>query len=1073
MIKHLFFDDATAPIASLKKNVEDKEVLLDARQKTYQSNGSKYNDLSVFSDTTSCLNINKCLHCAKICKSTSGLKLHLKACGKKKSIQHLEDSKAKSNQSIDGNQKEAIAMPSSTDVFPTAMSRPPPVPVWGKLTLEDVTMIIDNIYDEVVFWRRNVFLLPSGTAGKKFIKELTRMIDIWNSDYSPLKEIALKAMMVMPALLLQKPSYKSKAKDHSACLARRLELWEIADFDALAREARTIQGKLQMNGRQMDQENLAKTFAKLMFEGKVNAALKLLDNTNTGGILPLTTETLHELKSKHPEASPATEEVLMTGELPFSDPAVFNNIDEDTIIKAALRTRGACGPSGLDASGWRHILVSKSYGSTGKELCASLAKFARLLCTRKIEIKPSSQKKTNLEAYVACRLIPLDKKPGVRPIGVGEVLRRIIGKAIISIVKPEIIESAGSLQLCAGQQAGCEAAVHAMADIFAEEATDGILLVDASNAFNALNRNVLLHNIRYICPEISTYVWNCYCVPSRLFVTGGSEIKSSEGTTQGDPTAMAIYALGITPLLASIRPEPDPDIRHVAFADDLGGAGKFRKMKYWWDKIVEVGPKLGYYPNASKSWLIVKSEAKRVEAEKIFEDTNVNIIVQGRKYLGSFVGSEEGKYEYASNLVKEWCDQLLVLSKIAKSQPQAAFTSFISGFKHKITYFIRTFPEVQLHIAAFDKVIDSVFIPAFTDGHICSSDERLLLSLPARMGGLALPIFADTAPEEYQNSILVTAQLVDNIKQQKSENSIDLGKMKKVKREIGKKREENRSTMLSQLRERLNKEDIRANDLATMRGASSWLTTLPLESEKFVLNKREFFDAINLRYRWPLKYLPSICPCSKVYSVDHAMSCPKGGFLYMRHDEMKDSIANLLQETCKDVEVEPRLIPLTGEALPPNAIQGDEARLDIAARSFWQRGQRAFFDVRVFNPFASSHVNQNLQKVFCKNEKEKKRKYNQRVIEIEHGSFTPLVFSSHGGCSRETERFIKELSLKLARRQGTEEGVVMSWLRTKISFTLLKSAILCIRGSRTLKRNDMPTDPSNILISQSVGRIDV
>lgn len=258
----------------------------------------------------------------------------------------------------------------------------------------------------------------------------------------------------------------------------------------------------------------------------------------------------------------------------------------------------------MDASGWRHILVSKSYGSTGKELCASLAKFARLLCTRKIEIQPSSQKKTNLEAYVACRLIPLDKKPGVRPIGVGEVLRRIIGKAIISIVKPEIIESAGSLQLCAGQQAGCEAAVHALADIFAEEATDGILLVDASNAFNAfnaLNRNVLLHNIRYICPEISTYVWNCYCVPSRLFVTGGSEIKSSEGTTQGDPTAMSIYALGITPLLASIRPEPDPDIRHVAFADDLGGAGKFRKMKYWWDKVVEVGPKLGYYPNASKS----------------------------------------------------------------------------------------------------------------------------------------------------------------------------------------------------------------------------------------------------------------------------------------------------------------------------------------------------------------------------------------------------------------------------------------------------------------------------------------
>ena len=83
--------------------------------------------------------------------------------------------------------------------------------------------------------------------------------------------------------------------------------------------------------------------------------------------------------------------------------------------------------------------------------------------------------------------MPLDKNPGVRPIGVGEVLRRIIGKSIMSVIKPEVVESAGSLQLCAGQPAGCEAAIHAMTKIFGEEETDGLLLVDASNAFNSLN----------------------------------------------------------------------------------------------------------------------------------------------------------------------------------------------------------------------------------------------------------------------------------------------------------------------------------------------------------------------------------------------------------------------------------------------------------------------------------------------------------------------------------------------------------------------------------------------------------
>ena len=74
-----------------------------------------------------------------------------------------------------------------------------------------------------------------------------------------------------------------------------------------------------------------------------------------------------------------------------------------------------------------------------------------------------------------------------RPIGIGEVLQRIIGKAILSVIKPEILSSAGNIQLCAGQAGGCEAAVHAMSDIFEEEETNALLLVDADNAFNLLN----------------------------------------------------------------------------------------------------------------------------------------------------------------------------------------------------------------------------------------------------------------------------------------------------------------------------------------------------------------------------------------------------------------------------------------------------------------------------------------------------------------------------------------------------------------------------------------------------------
>ena len=74
------------------------------------------------------------------------------------------------------------------------------------------------------------------------------------------------------------------------------------------------------------------------------------------------------------------------------------------------------------------------------------------------------------------------------------------------------------------------------------------MFIDAENAYNAINRKAMLHNISVISPIISTYISNCYNTPAGLFIIEGTEILSKEGTTKGDPTAMAAHALGITPL---------------------------------------------------------------------------------------------------------------------------------------------------------------------------------------------------------------------------------------------------------------------------------------------------------------------------------------------------------------------------------------------------------------------------------------------------------------------------------------------------------------------------------------------
>ena len=103
----------------------------------------------------------------------------------------------------------------------------------------------------------------------------------------------------------------------------------------------------------------------------------------------------------------------------------------------------------------------------------------------------------------------------------------------------------------------------------------------------------------------------------------------------------------------------------------------------------------------------------------------------------------------------------------------------------------------------------------------------------------------------------------------------------------------------------------------------------------------------------------------------------------------------MLTEVCKGVCVEPQLQPLSGEMFNEKIRnKSDQARVDVSARGFWLKGQVAFFDVRVFDTTAKRYVNQELRKSFEVNIKEKKKQYNERILQVEHGSFTPLVMST-------------------------------------------------------------------------------
>ena len=380
---------------------------------------------------------------------------------------------------------------------------------------------------------------------------------------------------------------------------------------------------------------------------------------------------------------------------------IFERIDAKCIRSTALKTFGAGGPSRTDVYCWRRLCTS--FGNSSEELCQALSLVAKCLCSSYVH-------PDGIRPLLACCLIALDKKPAVRPIGVSEILCRIIAKAILSVLRYDVMEAAGPLQLCAGQIAGIEAAIHAVRSTFECEGTQGVLLVDASNMFNALNRSTALLNIRNICPSIFTVLCNCYHATSDLFVDGLT-IQSQEGTTQGDPLAMPMYALATVPLIQKLS--SSSQVIQTWYADDTSAAGQLRNIGIWWEHINKMGPKLGYFPNGAKSWLVVKNDCL-LEASELFKDTNIQITSKGRPLLGSPIGSSDYVKQYVQTKVKKWCESLGCLSDIARIHPQSVYSAFVRGVAGWWISLCQTIPDICHLLMPLEDIIKTKLIPALT-----------------------------------------------------------------------------------------------------------------------------------------------------------------------------------------------------------------------------------------------------------------------------------------------------------------------------------------------------------------------
>ena len=425
------------------------------------------------------------------------------------------------------------------------------------------------------------------------------------------------------------------------------------------------------------------------------------------------------------------------------------------------------------------------------------------------------------------------------------------------------------------------------------------------------------------------------------------------------------------------------------------------------------------------------------------------------------IGSESFKQQYVQNKVSKWVCDVEVLSEIAKDEPQAVYSSFTKAISHRWTYVQRTIPNTAELFQPLEDAIRHKLLPALT-GRSLSDLERKIFALPVKHGGMGIYNPTLTADNEFTASTIITANLTDIIcKQEQDFTNYDKERVATVIKEVKTLKDQDHLDLLREILDSADNKMKRTLELAQEKGAGSWLTARPTKSHGFALNKQQFIDSVCLRYGWRISNTPSHCQCSKKNDIDHALSCKKGGYVIMRHNRIRDLEAELMREVCTDVKVEPTLIPLAN----PNRVNGntsDNARLDVAGNGVWGPMERTFLDIRVMHPNSPSYVNKDIRQIYKAHEMEKKRTYNERVIEVEKGSFTPIVVSTSGGMGNEAEKFHKRLAQLIADKRGEEYSCVVNYIRTRLRFCLLKSVLTSIRGVRGKNLNDKTAPISSL-----------
>jgi hypothetical protein len=482
--------------------------------------------------------------------------------------------------------------------------------------------------------------------------------------------------LVFWIVMLQKTRWAKKTGSMSKLIAARLKDWEAGKYESLVTSAEAaIRTFTTTRIGTASPEERAQTFHRKVTQECVGSAVKYLANRDSGGVLSPSAvdelsgkSVLEVLQDKHPEAhNPDLEDFpdFDLEELP--EQHAIRVLPED-VEKAAQKLSGAAGPGGVIGVNLKAALLD--FGQASSNLATAFARLSRWLAN-------CSPPWAAIRALMEGCLITLDKQPGVRPIGIKDVACRLVSKVMVELTKEEAAVACGVDQLCAGLEAGCEAAAHWAAsewDRLSETVDFGTLLIDAKNAFNEVNRCLMLWNVRHLWPSASRYMFNMYSHQSTLLVrdplTGECHrVASAEGVVQGCPMAMLGFAMALLPMIHELEELAEQlQTGQSFYANDTLGNGNLEALLVWYRRLCELGKPYGYVPQPAKCMIVTRfpKTARDLFVPEGFCPDN---IVAGARYLGGFMGEEELCKEFVQGQVASMVGLMEEVANVAHKYP--------------------------------------------------------------------------------------------------------------------------------------------------------------------------------------------------------------------------------------------------------------------------------------------------------------------------------------------------------------------------------------------------------------------